>query len=112
VEATRNPGRTAVYGGAFEFDRLSAELQFGRGEASLNGVSANAGALHVGGAIAIDKEDKLKGSLQTQISSGTRTLRVPLAVSGSLASPELTAPANKVAIAPTAAQRPEAERRD
>ncbi|MGB0126858.1 MAG: AsmA-like C-terminal region-containing protein [Rhodocyclaceae bacterium] len=107
VEAARNPGKAAVYGGVFEFDRLSAELQFARGAASLHAVSATAGALQLGGDIAIDKNDRVKGSLQSQISSGVRNLRVPLTVGGSLVSPELGAQASRVAAAAVSAPAPD-----
>jgi hypothetical protein len=107
VEAARNPGKTAVYGGAFEFERLTTDLQFGHGAASLRAISASAGALQIGGEITIGKGNEIRGGLQSSIANGARNLQVPLKVGGTLASPELSAPASRVAAAPTASNKPD-----
>lgn len=89
VEATRNPGKMAVYGGAFSFDRLTAQVQLNPQTTIVRNLSVNAGALQADGEITFQEQGRLKGTLYANISSTAHRLRIPIAVAGSLASPEL-----------------------
>lgn len=91
VEATRSPGKTAVYGGAFSFDRLRAQVELNPQTTIVRNLSVNAGALQADGEITFLQQSRLKGTLYANISSAAHRLRIPIAVGGSLASPELKA---------------------
>lgn len=91
VEATRNPGKTAVYGGAFSFYRLRAQVELNPQTTIVRNLTVNAGALQADGEITFLQQSRLKGTLYANISSAAHRLRIPIAVGGSLASPELKA---------------------
>lgn len=88
AEAARTRG--PVRGGETRFERLSGSLGCDGGDCLLDGLSLISGRMSATGRVEIPGEGPLKGALGVELKGSAATVRVPLAVTGTVRDPVLT----------------------
>jgi hypothetical protein len=91
VEAVRRAGKVAYRGGLTKFDQITGRFNFDGQTLQLSAIDVSSGVVHAGGRLAIGKGQQLSGNLDVLLRGTAVGARMPVAVSGNLKEPVLTA---------------------
>jgi hypothetical protein len=91
VEAVRSSNRGAVRGGTTRFEKFAGRVRIDRNAWRISGLRLHSGLLSAEGQIAGGKDRKVAGFVNVELRSSAGSVRVPIAVTGSLRDPMLTA---------------------
>ena len=89
VRAINAPARTTVSGGQTRFNDFSGYVQIAKGKYQYRQLRLTLGMLSATGAVDIDTNKTLSGTVASELKSKATTIKVPLSVSGTLATPTL-----------------------
>jgi hypothetical protein len=106
VRAINAPARSVVSGGQTKFNVLSGYLQLAKGRYQYRQLRLTLGMLSATGTVDIEPNKEISGTAVSELRSKAATIRVPLSVSGMLATPALRGSAPP---APVKAKPAEAE---
>lgn len=106
VRAINAPARTVVSGGQTKFNSFSGYLQIAKGSYQYRQLRLTLGMLSATGAVDITPDKTLSGTAASELRSKATAIRVPLTISGTLATPTLK---GSGAASPVRPRKPDAE---
>lgn len=109
VRAINAPARSTVSGGQTRFNDFSGYLQLAKGVYQYRQLRLSMGMLSASGAVEIQPDKMISGTVASELKSKTTAIRVPLTVSGSLATPTLRGGAGPGPVRPKPAESPRPE---
>ena len=91
AEAARSASKTPVQGGATSFENLSGTVKLTPAGSLLSGLVVTSGLMQSTGTLSVSRELMVSGTMELRIRGTANQTRIPIAVSGPLKSPTVTA---------------------